>query len=134
MCVFFLMIRRPPRSTRTDTLFPYTTLFRSPEAWVSRVGVGQRDTGVGIQSGHAEQVAAGAQVAIVDERSGRQPLNFGIAKNGTVVDDRSRAAYCGGSEGRCNRCRREAVRSLEIGRPQGGDRGGKTGKILVVAG
>src|SRR3546814_11989233 len=27
----FLMIRRPPRSTRTDTLFPYTTLFRS--AW-----------------------------------------------------------------------------------------------------
>src|SRR3546814_11520950 len=29
-CIFFfLMIRRPPRSTRTDTLFPYTTLFRS---------------------------------------------------------------------------------------------------------
>src|SRR3546814_2283923 len=27
---FFLMIPRPPRSTRTDTLFPYTTLFRSP--------------------------------------------------------------------------------------------------------
>src|SRR3546814_5931372 len=26
---FFLLIRRPPRSTRTDTLFPYTTLFRS---------------------------------------------------------------------------------------------------------
>src|SRR3546814_11308766 len=31
MCVlfFFLMMQRPPRSTRTDTLFPYTTLFRS---------------------------------------------------------------------------------------------------------
>src|SRR3546814_3148765 len=28
-CFFFLMIRRPPRFTRTDTLFPYTTLFRS---------------------------------------------------------------------------------------------------------
>src|SRR3546814_4536878 len=28
--IFFLMIRRPPRSTRTYTLFPYTTLFRSP--------------------------------------------------------------------------------------------------------
>src|SRR3546814_20995601 len=27
--LFLLMIRRPPRSTRTDTLFPYTTLFRS---------------------------------------------------------------------------------------------------------
>src|SRR3546814_14823108 len=57
------MIRRPPRSTRTDTLFPYTTLFRSPdgiqtlrvhdEAWRlfvatstagSRVAIGQRTT------------------------------------------------------------------------------------------
>src|SRR3546814_11565256 len=33
LCVFvFLRIRRPPRSTLTDTLFPYTTLFRSPSA------------------------------------------------------------------------------------------------------
>src|SRR3546814_17795294 len=31
MVVVFVMIRRPPRSTRTDTLFPYTTLFRSTE-------------------------------------------------------------------------------------------------------
>src|SRR3546814_20654988 len=30
MIFFFLMIRRPPRTTRTDTRFPYTTLFRSP--------------------------------------------------------------------------------------------------------
>src|SRR3546814_11938507 len=28
------MIRRPPRSTRTDTLFPYTTLFRSHQEWL----------------------------------------------------------------------------------------------------
>src|SRR3546814_3811277 len=34
------MIRRPPRSTRTDTLFPYTTLFRSP------VTAGQTTIGV----------------------------------------------------------------------------------------
>src|SRR3546814_15483369 len=33
---FFLMIRRPPRSTRTDTLFPYTTLFRSVPARIRR--------------------------------------------------------------------------------------------------
>src|SRR3546814_2193749 len=32
LVVFFLMVRRPPRSTRTDTLFPYTTLFRSGPA------------------------------------------------------------------------------------------------------
>src|SRR3546814_5346357 len=35
MMFFFLMIRRPPRSTRTDTLFPYTTLFRSKVATLS---------------------------------------------------------------------------------------------------
>src|SRR3546814_14383527 len=35
VCIFFLflMIRRPPRSTRTDTLFPYTTLFRSSSSF-----------------------------------------------------------------------------------------------------
>src|SRR3546814_1647182 len=32
------MIRRPPRSTRTDTLFPYTTLFRSNSGVVRRIG------------------------------------------------------------------------------------------------
>src|SRR3546814_13348578 len=36
---FFLMIRRPPRSTRTDTLFPYTTLFRS---WMNQRAVTYR--------------------------------------------------------------------------------------------
>src|SRR3546814_14637509 len=42
---FFLMIRRPPRSTRTDTLFPYTTLFRSRLAIVID---GDRDIALGI--------------------------------------------------------------------------------------
>src|SRR3546814_3457516 len=40
------MIRRPPRSTRTDTLFPYTTLFRSPvdrgDGWRARGAVAER--------------------------------------------------------------------------------------------
>src|SRR3546814_7300903 len=35
--MFFLMIRRPPRSTRTDTLFPYTTLFRSDVVGIQRL-------------------------------------------------------------------------------------------------
>src|SRR3546814_12217591 len=43
---FFLMIRRPPRSTRTDTLFPYTTLFRSTHA-ASRSGGGTREKACG---------------------------------------------------------------------------------------
>src|SRR3546814_16611913 len=49
----FLMIRRPPRSTRTDTLFPYTTLFRSVIAGIrdrsdprSAAGVRKTDQGI----------------------------------------------------------------------------------------
>src|SRR3546814_5967836 len=38
-CLFFLRIRRPPRSTRTDTLFPYTTLFRSGTYFHQRLDV-----------------------------------------------------------------------------------------------
>src|SRR3546814_20860305 len=48
MGIFFLMIRVPPRSTRTDTLFPYTTLFRSssrPEAGSFVVVYGGIDVG-----------------------------------------------------------------------------------------
>src|SRR3546814_4914931 len=40
MFFFFLRIRRPPRSTRTDTLFPYTTLFRSKDV---EDGTGERE-------------------------------------------------------------------------------------------
>src|SRR3546814_8053035 len=46
LCFFFLMIRRPPISTRTDTLFPYTTLFRShhrPDRLLLRAAVRPRD-------------------------------------------------------------------------------------------
>src|SRR3546814_9019886 len=42
LSIFFLMIRRPPRSTRTDTLFPYTTLFRS-EVFAHRATGVRRD-------------------------------------------------------------------------------------------
>src|SRR3546814_15921532 len=42
---FFLMIPRPPRSTRTDTLFPYTTLFRSAPTDASVLLIGESGTG-----------------------------------------------------------------------------------------
>src|SRR3546814_1641816 len=47
LCFFFLMIRRPPRSTRTDTLFPYTTLFRSSagESWCRRRSLAREPVG-----------------------------------------------------------------------------------------
>src|SRR3546814_2807309 len=43
MLVFLLMRRRQPRSTRTDTLFPYTPLFRSPAAGLQKLALGRED-------------------------------------------------------------------------------------------
>src|SRR3546814_15184356 len=42
ICIVFVMIRRPPRSTRTDTLFPYTTLFRSGDPDSYRLCIAQQ--------------------------------------------------------------------------------------------
>src|SRR3546814_1131074 len=44
--MFLLMIRRPPRSTRTDTLFPYTTLFRSLQRRAQLVGDHRNEVGL----------------------------------------------------------------------------------------
>src|SRR3546814_17063034 len=61
---FFLMIRRPPRSTRTDTLFPYTTLFRSAVALL--------DDGPGRQPVPPLLVIAADDVAMPIPQHGRQ--------------------------------------------------------------
>src|SRR3546814_3520544 len=61
---FFLMKRRPPRSTRTDTLFPYTPLFRSVGA-VQFAGAGALVQPH--QAGQRDQPVAGrAQVDVVE--------------------------------------------------------------------
>src|SRR3546814_8018454 len=62
------MIRRPPRSTRTDTLFPYTTLFRSRMrtcalAWGKRAARSASDTPARIDSRCTPPVATGARSA-----------------------------------------------------------------------
>src|SRR3546814_6594029 len=68
VAVFFLMIRRPPRSTRTDTLFPYTTLFRSFDLHATggsrrgdslRTGSRARELRRGHRQSHLARVRAG---------------------------------------------------------------------------
>src|SRR3546814_14778228 len=70
MCVFFffLMNQRPPRSTRTDTLFPYTTLFRSPRQAVHSHHAGG--------AGRTLRRAARRSVETLEDRAGRlsQPV------------------------------------------------------------
>src|SRR3546814_2400963 len=73
---FFLMIRRPPRSTRTDTLFPYTTLFRSHavegfrdhDIELARLRVGQQLLNGGAQD-HARPRDGGVGIAVRRARS-----------------------------------------------------------------
>src|SRR3546814_17208028 len=60
ICFFFLMIRRPPRSTRTDTLFPYTTLFRSHDLRVVRQA-GRESLGGRRRRGHGPCQPGGSE-------------------------------------------------------------------------
>src|SRR3546814_7346104 len=79
--VLFLMIRRPPRSTRTDTLFPYTTLFRSRRALHGRVKLAwkrQRQVVVVIEQ---RQVIGRIQLGVV--RDGFR--EFGLVARAAVV-------------------------------------------------
>src|SRR3546814_9363925 len=88
-CFFFLMIRRPPRSTRTDTLFPYTTVFRSGN---DRNALGRR-----IHPVHPHALLASELLDFLDiSRFGDRP-GFGDrpAVNGGGSDiGRTRAGAC----------------------------------------
>src|SRR3546814_21138390 len=65
------MIRRPPRSTRTDTLFPYTTLFRSHDesvaALTERLGIAASGGGVTLLEGMRARLSAARSTASVLE-------------------------------------------------------------------
>src|SRR3546814_11300255 len=69
--VFFLMIRRPPRSTRTDTLLPYTTLFRSPTPNLDRLA----NEGMTFFSFYAQPSCTPGRAAI---QTGRIPNRSGM--------------------------------------------------------
>src|SRR3546814_6325579 len=60
------MIRLPPRSTRTDTLFPYTTLFRSTDYANIDKAPEERERGITISTSHVEYETAARHYAHVD--------------------------------------------------------------------
>src|SRR3546814_6997378 len=92
------MIRRPPRSTRTDTLFPYTTLFRSKA---------QNDNFLAVLTGGPLPARLPAPMPLADQKSG-QVIAAGLPSDLMVTrpdvlaaEERLRAAReCGG----CPRC------------------------------
>src|SRR3546814_5852421 len=86
---FFLMIRRPPRSTRTDTLFPYTTLFRSTD--LDRLDFGVLDP---LRRRFVEQGAHRRDdiAVLVDDVFERRTAEDALAQRGdrrTALDDRA---------------------------------------------
>src|SRR3546814_20139036 len=102
------MIRRPPRSTRTDTLFPYTTLFRSrlgkhhlsnsPLGFAARNAAIERETGareveavIGAEAdaGAVSEAGAPRGTGVADGREGRQ---FPLVLRAAPVGRRAMAA------------------------------------------
>src|SRR3546814_3743404 len=87
------MIRRPPRSTRTDTLFPYTTLFRSSRTtWTHflRLRVADDGSGLANPARRARQRGGGVRVRAADpadalhrRRRGHQPAAPGRSEEHT---------------------------------------------------
>src|SRR3546814_7376986 len=85
---FCFMIRRPPRSTRTDTLFPYTTLFRSTEALTALDEDGARSEMIAINLNRAVQAMEVAQSASLPaklvaqslkQKGNSKPISTGLA-------------------------------------------------------
>src|SRR3546814_21185892 len=96
------MIRRPPISTRTDTLFPYTTLFRSP--WLDRI---ERLDVDGLPQSW-QQSAARVDLEAVDDAHGPGPRGGAVLRGGTsVLGDQARCPFRGYA------LHRLAIRALE---------------------
>src|SRR3546814_11655124 len=94
--VCFLMIRRPPRSTRTDTLFPYTTLFRSTPCGMVVVLEGGLRRGSGQQQQDEHQVGngwAGRQgERMHDQLHGARPVAMNVQAGTTTRAKLGRAS------------------------------------------
>src|SRR3546814_20065305 len=123
---YFFMIRRPPRSTRTDTLFPYTTLFRSIittvndiaerssllalNAAIEAAAAGEHGLSFAVVADEMKNLASQAKEATVEVRSILGDIQRGI---GTAVMQTE-----------------EAVKRVESGRSEEG-RVGKGGGSTV---
>src|SRR3546814_16612095 len=104
------MIRRPPRSTRTDTLFPYTTLFRS------RVGLQGADVPAPDRTG---SLAVADEVTAVGERP--QRMGEAVAADGIVDHDGAASA----SQRLHQRLQAVGAREADVVRNSEERRGGK---------
>src|SRR3546814_16601945 len=93
MFIFFILIRRPPRSTLTDTLFPHTTLFRSNNrANVNTAGF-KRDRASFETLSYQLMTQAGAPSTAENRYATGLNLGTGVALNGTARIDKIGSAH-----------------------------------------
>src|SRR3546814_14531866 len=93
MFVFVLMIRRPPRSTRTDTLFPYTTLVRSPldravERYARAAGdilTARREGGTELPHQRAAFETAGKALDVIEPNAARD-MHRAFNRDNSLLD------------------------------------------------
>src|SRR3546814_7458432 len=94
LCIFMLMIRLPPRSTRTDTLFPYTTLFRSGLGEIEGIDA----IGLGVVVGHDLNRQRPARMLVARDRLEEiAPMEVRIAarhRRGFGVGEERHALIC----------------------------------------
>src|SRR3546814_6729416 len=98
--LFFLMLRLPPRSTRTDTLFPYTTLFRSELALLNAAALGVQRYPIefGARSSCGRSLfqrlteTSTQPTMIIDPRAGMLSLDVNDAHTAIIYTERSRVA------------------------------------------
>src|SRR3546814_14395930 len=101
------MIRRPPRSTRTDTLFPYTTLFRSPQK-VTRADARQTEAPPAIaptapskarkRSDAPASIGTSSRIGATKTISnGKAAQQVNVAAEVNSSDERSVGKECGGT-------------------------------------
>src|SRR3546814_12106863 len=81
----FLMIRRPPRSTRTDTRFPYTTLFRSADDEAALLGAAAEGVG------EAGESTGSAAVGVVSQINTRSAASTSASKRSPTTRGTSRS-------------------------------------------
>src|SRR3546814_15641908 len=93
--VFFLMNPRPPRSTRTDTPFPYTTLFRSSQPARSRQNnqLSPRLRNFDVFRVETERTRHTATAAVEHRRSGTQHFKQGVIALGDRKSTRLNSSH-----------------------------------------
>src|SRR3546814_16634159 len=90
------MIRRPPRSTRTDTLFPYTTLFRSVGDTVQ----------LSVDAARRDRIRANHSATHLLHAALRTRLGGHVTQTGSIIaEDRSRFDFSHSTYIRCAACR-----------------------------